>query len=394
MAYNFLNNSGIVVADTDSIYQEVEQEYKKAFGSDLVTTADSPAGVLITAETIARTNTAQSMAEVANQINPDIASGVFLDAILALTGGARTKATSTSVTATLTGVAGAVIPAGSQAKTNDENIFSLVSDTLIPASGSTTATFLSVEKGAIPCTAGALNTIVSQVLGWETINNTDAGTLGLETQSDIEAREKRKLELAIIGRSTVEAICSALYSLTDVKSLSFRENTANTTQTIDGIQMIAHSIYVCVDGGTDEEIAKALLDNKTLGAGYNGSQEVSIIETISGQKYTVKFDRPTLVQIQIKISVKVISYTGSPQDFVKNAILAYANNPIKTEGFTVGNDVSPVEIASSVAVNTGFFVSDIQIKKQSDSDYVRTTIPIALNERANTTANLIEVEIL
>lgn len=394
MAYNFLNNSGIVVADTDSVYQEVEQEYKKAFGSDLVTTADSPAGVLITAETIARTNTAQSMAEVANQINPDIASGVFLDAIWSLTGGARTKATSTSVVATLTGVAGTVIPAGSQAKTADENIFSLVSDTLIPVSGSTTATFLSIEKGAIPCTAGALNTIVSQVLGWETINNTDAGTLGLETQSDIEAREQRKLELAIIGRSTVEAICSALYSIIDVKSLSFRENTASSTQTIDGIQMIAHSIYVCVDGGTDEEIAKALLDNKTLGAGYNGSQEVSIIEPISGQKYTVKFDRPTIVQIQIKISVKVVSYTGSAQDFVKNAILAYANNPIKTEGFTVGNDVSPVEIASSVAANTGFFVSDIQIKKQSDEGYARTTIPIALNERANTTANLIEVEIL
>lgn len=394
MAYNFLNNSGIVVADTDSVYQEVEQEYKKAFGSDLVTTADSPAGVLITAETIARTNTAQSMAEVANQINPDIASGVFLDAIWSLTGGARTKATSTSVVATLTGVAGTLIPAGSQAKTNDENIFSLVSDTLIPVSGSTTATFLSAKKGAIPCSEGALNTIVSQVLGWETINNTGAGTLGLETQSDIEAREQRKLELAIIGRSTVEAICSALYSIIDVKSLSFRENTASSTQTIDGIEMIAHSIYVCVDGGTDEEIAKALLDNKTLGAGYNGSQEVSIIEPISGQKYTVKFDRPTIVQIQVKISVKVISYTGSPQDFVKNAILAYANNPIKTEGFTVGNDVSPVEIASSVAANTGFFVSDIQIKKQSDSDYVRTTIPIALNERANTTANLIEVEII
>lgn len=394
MAYNFLNNSGIVVADTDSIYQEVEQEYKKAFGSDLVTTADSPAGVLITAETIARTNTAQSMAEVANQINPDIASGVFLDAIWSLTGGARTKATSTSVEATLTGVAGTVIPAGSQAKTNDENIFSLVSDTLIPVSGSTTATFLSAKKGAIPCTAGALNTIVSQVLGWETINNTGAGTLGLETQSDIEAREQRKLELAIIGRSTVEAICSALYSIIDVKSLSFRENTASIAQTIDGIEMIAHSIYVCVDGGTDEEIAKALLENKTLGAGYNGTEEVSILEPISGQKYTVKFDRPKIVQIQIKISVKVISYTGLAQDFVKNAILAYANNPIKTEGFTVGNDVSPVEIASSVAANTGFFVSDIQIKKQSDEGYARTTIPIALNERANTTANLIEVEIL
>ncbi|CUU68164.1 Uncharacterized homolog of phage Mu protein gp47 [Campylobacter hyointestinalis subsp. hyointestinalis] len=394
MAYNFLNNSGIVVADTDSVYQEVEQEYKKAFGSDLVTTADSPAGVLITAETIARTNTAQSMAEVANQINPDIASGVFLDAIWSLTGGARTKATSTSVVATLTGVAGTVIPAGSQAKTNDENIFSLVSDTLIPVSGSTTATFLSVEKGAIPCTEGALNTIVSQVLGWETINNTGAGTLGLETQSDIEAREQRKLELAIIGRSTVEAICSALYSIIDVKSLSFRENTASIAQTIDGIEMIAHSIYVCVDGGTDEEIAKALLENKTLGAGYNGTEEVSILEPISGQKYTIKFDRPKIVQIQIKISVKVISYTGSAQDFVKNAILAYANNPIKTEGFTVGNDVSPVEIASSVAANTGFFVSDIQIKKQSDEGYARTTIPIALNERANTTANLIEVEIL
>lgn len=73
--------------------------------------------------------------------------------------------------------------------------------------------------------------------------------------------------------SISEAITSALYAAEGVKSLSFRENTANTTATIDGISMVAKSVYVCVDGGTDAAVAAALLANKTCGAAWNGLRQ-------------------------------------------------------------------------------------------------------------------------
>ena len=74
--------------------------------------------MLIAAETLARTEVVNNNAALANQINPNNAGGVFLDAILALTGMQRSSATQTLVTnVTLTGVAGTVISAGTLAAT-------------------------------------------------------------------------------------------------------------------------------------------------------------------------------------------------------------------------------------------------------------------------------------
>ena len=41
-----------------------------------------------------------------------------------------------------------------------------------------------------------------------------------------------------------------LYATEGVTSLTFQENVAATTQTINGISMVGHSIYACVQGGT------------------------------------------------------------------------------------------------------------------------------------------------
>lgn len=59
------------------------------FGQDLDISPETPQGVLITMETENRDAIVRNNAELANQINPDLAGGVFLDAIWALMGGAR-----------------------------------------------------------------------------------------------------------------------------------------------------------------------------------------------------------------------------------------------------------------------------------------------------------------
>src|ERR1700722_6581036 len=111
--YEYLNPTGVVVPDTSGLLTDVQSEYQAVFGTDLIVTPDTPQGVLITAETLARTEVVNNNAALANQINPNIAGGVFLDAILALTGMQRTVATPTVVpNVSLTGVAGTVIPGG------------------------------------------------------------------------------------------------------------------------------------------------------------------------------------------------------------------------------------------------------------------------------------------
>lgn len=392
--YQYLNNTGVVVPDTSDILKTVQNEFRTAFGNDLVVDPSTPQGVLITAETLARDAVVRNNAALANQINPNVAGGTFLDAIWALTGGQRTKATRSTVTATIAGVPGAIISAGARASVGaggDE--FELISTVVIGQAGSVNGFFQSVEFGPIAAPVGALDSIVTPVLGWETVSNSAAALLGTATQSDVSARRARRNTLALQGVSLPEAITSAVYATEGVKSLSFRENVTSAAATIDGVLMDPHSIYVCVDGGTDQDIAAALLQNKSLGAGWNGGVTVNVTEQASGQVYTVKFDRPTEITILAKVYVRVGAVTGDPAAIVRDSVMQYVNGEMDGEdGWTVGSDASPFELAAAINSGApGLFVTKVELAEQSTGVYSTDTISIAIFEKAVTAAGYIQV---
>ena len=398
--YDYVTSNGVVVPDTSGLLSDVQTEYQDVFGADLVVTPDTPQGVLISAEALSRAAVVTNNSAVANQINPNIAGGVFLDAIMALTGMQRTAQTQTQVSnVTVTGVAGTVIPQGSLAQTSAGDQFQTLSNVTIPSTGTTTVNFASVAYGAIPCGIGALTQIVSSVLGWETVNNTTAGTLGSATQSDQAARALRQNTLAFQGVSLAAAITSALYATAGVTSLTFQENVSANTQTINGISMVAHSIYACVAGGADTDVAAALLENKSSGCAWNGSTTVNVIEPASGQAYAVQFDRPA----QVGILINVTTTNGNAAD-ITQAILDYAaglvqvtdqNGSIGTlPGFVVGASVSPFDIAGAIlAENPGTYLKSVQISLTSPISFTSNPITIGVNEQAYTQASYISVNI-
>lgn len=392
--YEYIEPTGVILPDTSGLLTDVQSEYQAVFGADLVVTPDTPQGVLITAETLARTEVVNNNAAVANQINPNVAGGVFLDALMALTGMQRTVATPTVVTnVSLTGVSGTVIPAGSLAATSAGDQFQSVS-TVTLVSGTATVNFQSVATGPIPCAGSALTTIVSAVLGWETVTNNPSGTpasattLGTVTQSDQAARALRQNTLAFQGVSLAEAITSALYNVQGVTSLTFQENVSASTQTINGISMVGHSIYACIEGGTDTAVAAALLENKSSGCAWNGGTSVSVVEPASGQSYTVLFDRPT----QVGILVKVTTTNGNEANIIQ-AILDYAAGNINgLAGFVVGADVSPFEIAGAIMSEfPGYYISQVEISLTSPVSYTTSVIAIGVNEIAQTQASYVSV---
>lgn len=389
MTYEYLTNTGVIVPDTSEILLEVQNEYKALFGQDLVVTPDTPQGMLITAEALARTDVVNNNAALANQINPNVAGGVFLDAIMQITGLQRSVATKTVVpSVTLTGVPGTIISSGTRAATVAGDEFQTLTTVVLDSGGQASVNFAAVEDGAISVLPNTLTQIVTSVLGWETVTNPTAGVLGSLTQSDQQARALRNNTLAFQGVALVEAITSALYAVEGVKSLSFLENTAATTEVIEGITMIPHSVYACVDGGSDEDVAAALLENKSCGAGWNGAEIVSIIEPASGQTYSVKFDRPD----EIGILVRVTSPNGDP-DSIIDAVLQYASNDVPgLTGFAVGEDVSPFEIAAAInLLYPSTFITKVEISLVSPISYTTDNIVIAIDEKAFTQSDYITV---
>lgn len=398
-AYVYNTATGLIIPDTSDTLAVVQGEYQTAFAAtDLIVTPDTPQGVLITAETLSRNNFLNNNAAVSNQINPNYAGGVFLDAILALTGVQRTAATPTTVAnVTVTGVSGTTIPAGSQASTAAGDLFATTTTVVIPGGGSITVNFQSVAVGAIPCAANALTSIITAVLGWETVTNSAAGVVGSITQSDQSARAFRQNTLAFQGQSLAAAITSALYNVPGVMSLFFQENVAATTQTISGISMVAHSVYACVAGGSSLAIAAALLENKSSGAAWNGGTSVSVVEPASGQTYSVSFDVAQQVGVLIACTVH-----GASSSQVQQAILNYAagmvsdpsGNASNLQGFVVGANVSPYEIAAAIAIeNPGCYVSSVSLSYLSPVTYVFTPLAIAVNQIAYTQLSFITVTI-
>ena len=391
--YQYIDETGVIVPDTGTVLTGVQDEFKAAFGSDMPTDSETPQGVLIAAETIARIAVINNNAAMANQINPNIAGGMFLRAICALTGLDTDGAARSDVTGVaMTGVPGAVITAGARASTAAGDLFELVESVTIGAGGTVTGDFQSVEYGAIPAAIGALTTIVTGVLGWETITNPTAAVLGREAFSDQELRVLRRNTLALQSISTVEAQVSGLYAIEGVKSLQFRENIEPTTEVIDGISMVAHSVWVCIDGGDDTEIAESLAKNKTDGAAWNGAESVTVTNPWSGQDFTVLFDRPTDFPVWVRATVVVRTAVSDPSTDVENAILAYAAGEIDgMEGFKVGESVSPFEIAGAIAIEVpGLYVQKVEVSDDGIT-YVTTEITLAIEELASITAAHITV---
>src|SRR5882757_4047098 len=396
--YDYITLTGTIVPDVSQISSDVQQEYLDAFGQDLITTPDTPQGVLITGEVLARISVARNNATLANQINPNLAGGVYFDAIWALTGGARNpNQFSTISDVALFGVAGTVIPEGATAKNSNGDIFSSLSTVTLDDLGNATVDFQCVVPGPIVCIASTLTQILpGNVLGWETVTNPNAAVLGSTTQSDESGRFYRRNTLALQGTSLPEAITSALYSIPGFKSLTFRENVTNATVVIDSVTLIAHSIYVCVDGATDTEVATTLLSKKSAGAAWNGSTTVNVTDPVSGQVYPVSFDRPTLIPIGVRVTIRQNLSVADPVQTVQNAILDYANGLISGEpGFVVGGNVSPFELSGAVNIqSSGLFVTKVEVTYLLTITYVVAELPIEIFQQATISISNILVVIV
>lgn len=394
--YQFIESTGLVMPDTADLKTTVEEEYKTVFGQDLVILPESPEGLFIGAETEARDAVVRNNAELANQINPDFAGGVFLDAIAALTGLKRRQAEPSLVKARLTGVPGAIIAAGSRAATTAGDVFRCRANAVLDDTGAAELYFSSDELDAISCPANSLTRIVDPVLGWETVNNAEAGVLGQQMESDSRFRKRRKETLFLQGVALPGAIMSAVMDVPGVRSMIFRENYSSATQTIDGVEIPAHSIYCVVDGGTDEDVAYALFANKSLGCGWKGEVEVKVIDPVSGQTYLARFDRPEERPVRARVTVRALG--AGAVDYrteVINAVMAYANDQLDgLRGFLVGAAVSPFDMSAAIGLQArGLFVANLAVGPLDApaSDLKPETIPLEIWQKATIAPGSIEV---
>lgn len=386
--YQYVTSHGVIVPDTSTLIDEATAEFQAALGVDIIADPETPEGALIVARAATMRAVVENNAALANQINPNYAGGSFLDAIWALSGGSRKLATYSVAVCTLTGQVGTIVGTSVRFRSEGGNYWAVVDPVTLGADPVNVNVRCTIA-GPVTAAANTINQIYVGAIGLETVTNPAAASAGTEPQSDASARSDRRKQIGLQGVNMPVSVTSKLYALTGTKSLSFRENRSNSPLVISPtITMVAHSIYVCVDNftNTDEDIAGALLYN-TAGCGFNGSINVTVNGTV------VKFDRPTLVPIQARITCRVTNPLIDPQTSVRAAILAYANGEIDGEdGFVVDGDVSAFELAGAInAQYPNIYVVKAEIALVSDGIYSTDEIAIPVNKKATITESAITV---
>lgn len=391
--YIFLDNNGIIVPDTADIKETIQQEYVSALGSDLSLEDATPQGRLIDIETNCRTSVIENNVKIANSINFNLSSGIMLDAWGANFDLTREAATSSSVTATITGIPGTTISAGSTAQTQNGDLFYCENNVTIPASGTISTTFLSVEKGEIPCSVNRLTKIIDGTLGWETITNSTSAILGTNEQSDASFKQAFYDNGLFSGMSLIEDYDNAIMKIDNVISARVYDNGKNTSVSYDNITVLAHSVYVCVDGGDNNKIADAIFHRKSAGSNWTGltgqSVSVNVVDETYGDTYEVIFNRPNVVDIYATISASAGTATSSSlADDIESSILNYINI------HKIGEDVSVLQLAQAIsAAIPGIKLNSIAIGTSQGSQ-TTADITIHVNEVAKILSSNITITVI
>ena len=330
--------AGVVLPQETDVLAGVQADYDAAFGGGLNPALETPQGQLASSQAAIIADKNAEIAYYTNQVDPQYADGRFQDAIGRIYFLTRKGAQATAVTATMGGLPGTLIPAGTFAQDTSGNTYALTGDALIGATSSVDAEFQNLATGPIACPAGTLTKVYQAIPGWDTITNAADGTIGSDVESRTDFENRRKNSVALNGHGTTQAIYAAIFVLPNVLDVYVIDNptgaTVNTGAT--NYPVVNNSVFVAVVGGVDADVAQAIWNKKDAGCNYNGNTSVTVVDN-SGYSYpqpsyVVTFERP--VALPILFAVSLVNSALLPSNIValvQAAIIARFNG---TDGTT------------------------------------------------------------
>lgn len=321
----FNSKTGFDVTEIDDLREQIASEWQKAFKEKdrplLNTDPETPQGQIIDSQVATVNRKDSEVLYLAQQFDPRTAEGRFQNALAEIYFIKRKPAINSYAMCTINGRAGTQISAGALIESEiDGTQWSLDQNVTIPANETITAKFTCLTDGAISASSGTLTKIVTTVTGWDTVTNATAIVGSLE-ESQSAFEQRRKDSVSLNARSTVNAVYANVAQCDGVIAVYAVDNKKNISETIDNYTLTPHSIFVSVIGGENEDIAKAIYNNLSAGCDYNGNTSVDITNEYSGAVETVKFYRPDVFNIFVKVQIQnSASLQNDYENIVKQAV--------------------------------------------------------------------------
>lgn len=325
-------DSGLVIPSELDVLAGVQADIDSAFGGGVDPDLSTPQGQLAQSMTKIIGDKDAQILELANNFNPDYATGRFQDALAKIYFIERNPAEGTVVTATCTGQVGTTIPAGAAAQDASGYIYYSTGAATIGADGTVQVQFQNSTTGPIPCLTGNLNKIYIRVIGWDSVYNNTDGVLGTNEESRADFEARRRASVALNSKSLPQSVKAAVLNLPNVLDCFVVDNPLGTSVTYGATSytLVKNSIVVSVAGGASADIANAIWSKKSGGCNYNGNTSATV-EDKEGYSppyptYTVTWLTPTPTQTYFKI--EIVDNPNLPADIVtriQNAVISSFN---------------------------------------------------------------------
>lgn len=387
-----LDKNGFTKKTYSDLLDEMEAKAKELFGEDVNTNAYTPLGILLRIFAWFLSILWDNNERVYNSRFIKKAEGVQLDYHGANRNLPREPATYAYTTLEFTGVPGYQIETETQFATKSDIYFMLIEDVTLDSNGNGSGEAVSLETGSGNNVAA--NTITEQAEPVEeiyTVNNPVPATGGDDQETDDNYRKRQLQANEGGGKSTANAIISALLNVPSVQSATV---IFNKTMETDADGNPPKSVHAYVLGGTKEDIAEALFGSVSGTSETVGQQEVTVTD-ISGFEHVVRFDYAEEVPIYVRLTIKTNpKFEADGVDQLKNSIIekigGVDSNGVIQNGLDMGQPVVISQLYNASYQVNG--LDDVSIEIGTNSTNLGTSnITIAQRQVAQTFIDDIEV---
>lgn len=352
-------------------------------GIDLST--ESPDGQLVEIMSFELSQAWNELNLVYNSYNPNFAVGDGLRNIGLISGLAYGAATRSQATVELIGKLGTVVPANSLVSDKLGNEFATTFSATIP----TSVQVVAVLSGPTSVNIGDINTIVSNISGWDSILQKTVGRTGSKAQTETQYRNLRNKTVLRNFVTVAEVIRGRLIEDLGIEQVMVLNNDDPANALPDGTP--PNTIHVTVGEVeshiTDEEIASVILKTKGLACPTFGSTTVKVADDL-GHMHKISFSKAISKPIFMDIEILFLDedYAGAEEN-IRKSLIAHINSLSTNEDVIwsrLFGVITPYSKAQVNILNIGFDVQNLEAKN----------LVISPEEFASTTSGYINIKVI
>ncbi|OOF40933.1 hypothetical protein BKK47_02575 [Rodentibacter mrazii] len=351
-----LTIEGIKIERLNDIVAKLESGFREIYGQNIDLSPNTPDGQMVGLLAQIRMDIEELSENVYRQLDPDVATGTWLEQRVAYAGLMRRSASYSYLRSViLTGEPNTPLYAGIIVSDPHKVRWVLTVDVQLDSNGSARADFRSEQLGAFNLAKNTKLTIETVTLGFNSATTFENAEIGAEEETDQQLRERFWVSRTKNATNSAEAITAKIRALSDVEQVRTLENNSNQR---DKLGVEPHSLNIIVEGGEDNQIAEVIYYNKGAGVGLQGSTEVTLRR--DNEPRLIRFDRAVAVDIQISMRcVRYEDFTEIDKDEIKRLLTA--------QKFSIGQTVSLSRLYSPINQVGGFWIKELKIARKGQA---------------------------